>query len=189
MVLSRSENMARIRGALTKPGVALGKALRAAGIHARANVRGIPGRPDLALKKAKLVIFVDGCFWHGCPEHYVRPRTRPDFWANKLRENTARDVQQTNALLNSGWVVLRFWEHEVEVDLSRVVDEAASAVRGARRSRRPRWVVFKVTEDRLLEGVEWREEHDLYEPTQVRVRKRRRKARTQNKTSAQASGR
>jgi DNA mismatch endonuclease (patch repair protein) len=81
----------------------------------------------------KVCIFIDGCFWHGCPEHYVRPRSRDGFWADKLRANVCRDLRQTRELSEAGWLVLRFWEHEVEVNPTNCVDKVTKALM----SRRP----------------------------------------------------
>jgi DNA mismatch endonuclease (patch repair protein) len=71
-----------------------------------------PIRPDIVFTRVRLAIFIDGCFWHGCPDHKGRPRTNAHYWGPKLDGNTARDRQQTDALTEAGWQVLRFWEHE-----------------------------------------------------------------------------
>lgn len=73
--------------------------------------KGIYGRPDFANKGAKVVIFIDGCFWHGCPEHYNRPKTNVAFWRNKLKRNTERDRAVDTILKSQGWHVIRVWEH------------------------------------------------------------------------------
>ena len=74
--------------------------------------RALFGRPDFAFPKQRVVVFVDGCFWHGCPKqrHARLPNTRVEYWAPKLRRNKARDLLVTKTLRNSGWIVLRFWE-------------------------------------------------------------------------------
>lgn len=118
---SRSENMARIRAKNTKPEILLRKALWANGFRYRLHLRIEGARPDLVFPSKKLAVFVDGCFWHGCPQHYVRPRTRSEFWANKLTENTERDRAQSMRLVESGWHVLRIWEHELQFELPAVV--------------------------------------------------------------------
>ncbi len=64
---------------------------------------------------------MDGCFWHGCPDHYVRPNSSTEFWSRKLRENVERDYRQTLKLEREGWAVLRFWEHEIFTDLERCI--------------------------------------------------------------------
>ena len=127
VALTRSEQMSRIRGSNTKPEVALGEALALAGIRPEPQLRIEGARPDLVLPDHRLVVFVDGCFWHGCPDHYPRPRTRADFWAEKLRKNLVRDRAQTLALEEAGWKVLRVWSHEVHAD----VDDVVARVQGA----------------------------------------------------------
>jgi DNA mismatch endonuclease (patch repair protein) len=76
-----------------------------------------------------VAVFVDGCFWHGCPLHSVRPKTHTVFWATKLSGNAARDHRQTAALTASGWLVLRFWEHEVDNDPAQVAEAVLAAVK------------------------------------------------------------
>jgi DNA mismatch endonuclease (patch repair protein) len=97
------------------------------GLRFRVNLHTETGRPDLVFLGKRVAIFIDGCFWHGCPEHYLRPRTRDRYWAAKLRMNVERDLRQTTAFEAQGWRVCRFWEHEVIEHLEDVV----SAVRAA----------------------------------------------------------
>jgi DNA mismatch endonuclease (patch repair protein) len=61
---------------------------------------------------AKVAVFIDGCYWHGCPEHYVPPKTNPGYWSDKVARNMARDRDTDQRLEEAGWTVLRFWEHE-----------------------------------------------------------------------------
>jgi len=70
-------------------------------------------RPDFIFRREKVAVFVDGCFWHGCPEHSTKPATNAEFWTTKLAGNMQRDQRATRALLASGWTVLRVWEHEL----------------------------------------------------------------------------
>lgn len=114
--------MARIRGRDTRPEQLLRRALWKDGLRYRLQYRLTCGRPDLAFPGARLAVFIDGCFWHGCPEHYVRPRSRGDFWSRKLRENVERDIRQTQALQEAGWKVERVWEHEIFTRLKDVVE-------------------------------------------------------------------
>lgn len=79
---------------------------------------------------ARLAVYVDGCQWHGCPLHYVAPKTASDFWSQKLRANVERDQRQTIELEHLGWRVVRFWEHEVFEDLPDVVARVKSALSG-----------------------------------------------------------
>jgi DNA mismatch endonuclease (patch repair protein) len=107
--------MSRIRGINTRPEVRLRQELWRRGVRYRVNPRLPFGKPDLALLGRRVAIFIDGCFWHGCPEHYFAPRTRRAFWAQKLRENVERDRRQVADAERLGWTVLRVWEHEVRL--------------------------------------------------------------------------
>lgn len=70
-------------------------------------------QPDFVFPKLRLAVFVDGCFWHGCPQHATKPRTNAAFWRKKFAANRARDVLVTRTLRRNGWRVLRIWEHEL----------------------------------------------------------------------------
>jgi DNA mismatch endonuclease, patch repair protein len=120
--------MSRIRGKHTTPEKLLRSALWAAGMRYRLHGRTPFGRPDIVFPRWKLAIFVDGCFWHGCPNHYVRPRSREEFWIRKLRQNIERDQRQTSALESAGWRVLRVWEHEVVHDAASVIPVVKAAL-------------------------------------------------------------
>ncbi len=80
-----------------------------------------PIRPDIVFPGAKLAVFVDGCFWHGCPDHGAQPRGNSAYWAAKLRRNRRRDLRDGQRLEGTGWRALRFWEHDDP-------DEAAAAI-------------------------------------------------------------
>lgn len=110
----RSEVMSRIRGRGNKDTeVAMAKVFRANGITGWRRHFPILGKPDFAFPKLKLAVFVDGCFWHGCPEHATRPKGNSAFWAAKLDANKARDRKVNRELRAKGWKVLRIWEHEL----------------------------------------------------------------------------
>lgn len=117
----RSQLMARIPGRDTSPERILRKALWTAGLRYRVNLPTSAGRPDIVFRRERVAVFVDGCFWHGCPDHYVRPRSRCDFWAQKLRTNFERDYRQSQLLERDGWRVYRVWEHEIFESLPSVV--------------------------------------------------------------------
>jgi DNA mismatch endonuclease (patch repair protein) len=132
----RSHCMSRIRGAHTKPEMVLRKALWSAGLRYRLHPK-VMGRPDVAFKTARVAVFCDGCFWHGCPEHSVKPKTNNSFWSAKLAKNKARDEKVVSALEAEGWTVLRFWEHEIEDDAAKLARQVRRAVRkSAKRGRR-----------------------------------------------------
>ncbi len=106
-----SEQMSRMPRAATGPELALRRGLHAAGLRFRVNQRDLPGTPDLVLSRAKVAVFVDGCFWHGCPEHGVLPKNNRDWWSMKLTANAERDRRKDDALAALGWLPVHFWEH------------------------------------------------------------------------------
>ena len=71
------------------------------------------GRPDFADLKNKKVIFIDGCFWHKCPKHFTEPKSNKVYWKNKMKRNVLRDKEVNLAYKNSGWKIIRIWEHEL----------------------------------------------------------------------------
>ncbi|MBB5106337.1 DNA mismatch endonuclease (patch repair protein) [Streptomyces spectabilis] len=89
---------------------------------------------DIAFTRAKVAVFLDGCFWHGCPEHATQPKANAEWWRHKLDRNIARDTETNERLTDEGWIVLRFWEHEAP---DRVAERVAAAVARQRRVRRP----------------------------------------------------
>jgi DNA mismatch endonuclease (patch repair protein) len=146
MGLTRSEQMSRIRGQHTSPERTLRSLLWRAGLRYRLHARTPAGRPDIVFPTARVAVFVDGCFWHGCPEHYVGPRSSTDFWAAKLAENVGRDAEQTRRLEKLGWRVCRTWEHEVFERPDRVVARIRRAVRSRRWEPSASWRVYRVIE-------------------------------------------
>jgi DNA mismatch endonuclease (patch repair protein) len=90
-----------------------------------------PIRPDIVFTRARVAVFVDGCFWHGCQEHGTRPQSNSEYWAAKIEINQTRDREQTTVLEREGWTVVRIWEHEAPgVAIGRIAaaldDQAAS---------------------------------------------------------------
>ncbi|WP_405113487.1 very short patch repair endonuclease [Micromonospora sp. NBC_01405] len=96
----------------TKPELSLRRELHRRGLRFRVNHPALPGRPDLAFTRAKVAVFVDGCFWHRCPQHGTIPRNNREWWQAKLDRNVARDRAKDVALAELGWIVLHVWEHE-----------------------------------------------------------------------------
>jgi DNA mismatch endonuclease (patch repair protein) len=86
-----------------------------------------PIRPDIVFTRAKIAVFVDGCFWHGCPDHGTKPERNSHYWTAKLERNIQRDRRNNALLEEAGWTVVRIWEHEASNDavIERVVDQAA----------------------------------------------------------------
>ncbi len=141
----RSALMSRMGTRNTGPEIHLQQALLTDGLEFDLHDENLAGRPDVVFSKQRVVVFIDGCFWHGCPEHYVRPRSREDFWSAKLRNNVERDRRQTLELEAQGWKVCRFWEHEVYECQKAVVAEITVALQTDRPWQAPRsWRVVKV---------------------------------------------
>src|SRR6266566_1592915 len=118
----RSELRARVRGINTTPERTLRGALRRKGIRYRSYQRIAGATVDLVLPQDHIAIFVNGCFWHGCPWHYTRPSTRKAFWKEKLLSNRRRDAKQKRALKLGGWRVVVVWEHSLRNGDDAVVD-------------------------------------------------------------------
>lgn len=81
------------------------------------------GKPDIAIKKYKLVIFLDSCFWHGCPLHGNKPKTNEDYWNKKLERNKTRDAEVTRYYQHKGWHILRIWEHDIKENFDLIIDQ------------------------------------------------------------------
>ena len=108
--------MARIRSSGTTPEERLFQAVRGVLGHRwriDRNVTAMPGRPDVVIPSLRLVIFADGCFFHGCPEHYRPPLSNRDYWLPKIGGNISRDRIQRSALEADGWSVWQVWEHDL----------------------------------------------------------------------------
>jgi len=111
----RSWNMSKIRSKNTKPEIAVRSKLHKAGYRFRLHVKGLPGKPDIVLPKYNTIIFINGCFWHrhkGC-EYAYKPKTRVDFWNQKLNRNIKRQDEVIKELRDLEWKVLVIWECEV----------------------------------------------------------------------------
>jgi DNA mismatch endonuclease (patch repair protein) len=110
----RSEVMSRIRGRGNKDTeLALVKLFRQHRITGWRRCRPVFGKPDFVFPDPKVAVFVDGCFWHGCPKHATKPRNNAAFWQKKLAANQARDRRVNRTLRRDGWRVLRIWEHDL----------------------------------------------------------------------------
>ena len=99
----------------TSPELAVRRAAHALGLRYRVATRPIKTlrrTADLVFTKRKIAVFIDGCFWHGCPTHHSVAKTNADYWATKVLKNRTRDVDTNETLTAEGWTVLRFWEHE-----------------------------------------------------------------------------
>lgn len=109
-----SARMSKVRGRDTKPELAVRRALRKLGLGYRVGIRPLPDvrrTGDIVFPGPKVVVMVDGCFWHGCPDHYRPSNLRAGFWARKIQQNMNRDLDTRRVLESRGWLVIRIWEH------------------------------------------------------------------------------
>lgn len=117
----------------TGPELRLRRRLHAAGLRYRIDAPLLfdrRRRADVVFPRQRIAVFVDGCFWHGCPEHYVAPKANAAFWRQKVEANRARDLDTDLRLKQLGWVVLRVWEHEdVDAALVRRIQELVAVRR------------------------------------------------------------
>jgi DNA mismatch endonuclease (patch repair protein) len=118
---SVSARMSRQASKDTAAELLVRRRLHAAGLRYRVEYP-VPGmarrRIDVAFNSVKVAVLIDGCFWHGCPEHASQPKSNAEWWRQKLHRNMARDAETTEHLVAAGWEVLRFWEHEAPEDVA-----------------------------------------------------------------------
>ncbi|MBM9463842.1 very short patch repair endonuclease [Aeromicrobium sp. YIM 150415] len=117
------------RGRDTKAELAVRRLVHARGLRYRVNARpeqDLRRTADLLFTRVRVAVFIDGCYWHGCPDHFSMPATNLDYWEGKIGRNRYRDVETTALLKERGWTVLRFWEHEAPAS---VADNIAETVR------------------------------------------------------------
>ncbi len=122
--------MKRVRREDTDPEMAIRRILFGRGLRYRKNRRptaDLRTRADLVFLKERVAVYVDGCFWHGCPQHATWPKTNAEFWRSKLEANVARDRRVDAALREAGWAVVRVWEHEAPEEAA---DRIEATVRG-----------------------------------------------------------
>ncbi|HAT2126354.1 TPA: DNA mismatch endonuclease Vsr [Legionella pneumophila] len=127
----RKEMMAGIRNKDTKPEMIIRKALFAKGYRYRLHRKNLPGKPDIILPKYRTIIFINGCFWHCHDCHLFKwPQTRKEFWETKILSNKARDEENKDALLKSGWRILVIWEcslkGKMKLDFAQLINEIDS---------------------------------------------------------------
>lgn len=163
----RSRCMAAIKGKDTKPEMIVRKYLFSRGLRYRVQVKKLPGRPDIVLRKYKTVVFVDGCFWHGhegC-RFFRLPKSNVEFWQQKIERNMARDSRNEMLLEAMGWRVLRVWECDVRAVagrkefLDRLYDRI---VEGFRLERKEEWISGQEeAEQKMFGQTEQAYEEDL----------------------------
>jgi DNA mismatch endonuclease (patch repair protein) len=131
---SRSANMRGIKRRDTVPELALRSELHRRGFRFRVDfpvpaTGGRPPRPDIAFTRRRLAIFIDGCFWHGCPEHATIPAKNVTYWGPKISRNIERDGEQDAQLRAAGWSVIRAWEHDDPYEVADIVEKRLRKLR------------------------------------------------------------
>lgn len=128
-----SRVMSRNRAKDTWPELALRRELWSRGIRGyRLHMKGVAGRADIAFPRARVAVFVHGCFWHACPQHSRPPKSNAPFWRAKFARNRARDAETLEALERAGWTPVVIWEHEVRASVAEGADRVAAALANAR---------------------------------------------------------
>jgi DNA mismatch endonuclease (patch repair protein) len=118
----------------TRPELAVRRATHALGLRYLVASRPLRGRPwtaDLVFPGQRLAVFVDGCYWHGCPNHFKPPHTNASYWGPKVERNRSRDLRVDADLREAGWTVLRVWEHEQPVAAARRIADAVVEIRAS----------------------------------------------------------
>ena len=123
----RAKNMRAIRSQ-SKLENAITKELWHRGYRFRKNTKSLFGKPDISIKKYKIVIFIDSCFWHVCPIHGNRPKSNQEFWGKKLLRNQQRDQEVNEYYINKGWHLKRIWEHEIKENFNKAVGDIADFI-------------------------------------------------------------
>jgi DNA mismatch endonuclease, patch repair protein len=109
--------------ASTGPEMLIRRQLHRRGLRYMVNDRDLPGRPDIVFPSARVAVFIDGCFWHSCPDHGVLPRNNREWWQAKLTRNVARDREKDAQLDMMGWVTMHVWEHEDPIRAADAIEE------------------------------------------------------------------
>jgi DNA mismatch endonuclease (patch repair protein) len=120
------------RGRDTRPEMDLRSRIHHLGLRYRVDAQPLPHlrrRADLVFRGPRVAVFLDGCFWHGCPEHYTAPEANKAYWADKVEANVRRDRETDRLLTKAGWAVLRFWEHDDPVEAAALVAKVVTARR------------------------------------------------------------
>lgn len=126
----RKKNMRAIRSKDTTIELALRKALWKQGIHYRKNYKGLIGKPDIVITKYRIAVFCDSDFWHGYDweNRKSRIKSNQEYWIPKIERNMKRDQEVTSALVEQGWIVLRFWEHDIRKNMEDCLNDVLEAV-------------------------------------------------------------
>jgi DNA mismatch endonuclease (patch repair protein) len=125
----RSEIMRSIRSKNTKIEIFLEKLLSKMGYRFSKNAKRLIGKPDIVFRRKQIAIFIDSCFWHGCPYHCRMPHSNRAYWNAKIRRNKERDKEVNNWYKNNDWIILRFWEHTIQNNIENCVKKIAQSIK------------------------------------------------------------
>lgn len=129
---TRSKIMSRVRAKDTKLEKLVRSEMWRRGYRYRKNFGALPGKPDMVFSRMNTVIFIDSCFWHGCPKHLRMPKSNVDYWKNKIKRNKERDNATNREYKNSGWQVIRIWEHDINTSFERTIRKLVQKVDSGR---------------------------------------------------------
>jgi DNA mismatch endonuclease (patch repair protein) len=107
----------------SKPELLIRTQLHAKGLRYRLHRKDLPGKPDIVFGPSKVAVFVDGCFWHNCPEHGTIPKNNREWWKEKFQRNRERDIRKDRQLKEMGWLPIHVWEHEDPDTAARNIDQ------------------------------------------------------------------
>lgn len=127
----RKKNMKAIKAVSKLEGI-VSRELWRRGYRFRRNQKSLYGKPDISIKKDKVAIFIDSCFWHQCEVHGNIPKTNTKFWKDKLKKNQLRDENVNNYYEKAGWFWMRIWEHEIKEDLEAVIEKLICLIERAK---------------------------------------------------------
>ncbi len=126
----RSRTMRAVKGKNTSLELKFRQALWDAGARGwRLHKKSLPGNPDIVFIMSRVVVFLDSCFWHGCPRHLRMPKSNQDYWKTKISRNVERDAVTNLAYRELGWTLIRFWEHDLKENLEGCVKKVRTAAR------------------------------------------------------------
>lgn len=126
---ARSEVMSKVRSKNTRLELTFFDLLINSGLSSfSTHVEKLPGKPDIVFDAEKVIVFLDSCYWHGCPKHLRMPATNIEYWQNKIKKNKIRDRRYTAELKKNGWLIVRVWEHELKTP-QKVVKKISRALK------------------------------------------------------------
>lgn len=132
----RSELMRAVKSKKSLIENSISRELWKRGVRFRRNVTDLEGKPDIAIKKDMVVVFIDSCFWHMCPIHCKIPKSNVEFWIAKLERNKERDTKITKFYRERNWNILRVWEHELKEDFDQCINKVYSFIIDAKKNAR-----------------------------------------------------